>query len=496
MTPFEKFCGPCIDSQHFPAHINSFISSRLNFYLLLTFILFFISNCKNTEFPSDDLQGGELLLTDSFYLPLSAVQHFRQPCDFFYSENGKEYYSFAHDNQISIYDLTTFRLYKTISFDEEGDNGIGKLFAYAVFSEDTIIVTSRSSDKIFVTSAAGKVIQTIDLGGEIPFSVTNNQFALVGKKYLVFSIPGFIANQSKPYSAIDFKNDRIEKLNLFFPHKFRDKPVNPYFVFPNIAVNTFTQTLHILFPTSDSLYSFHIKNDKTTAQKINTFKNYNKDWNNEKYFLQQSSSMENLKHSGLIPKIKRFFHDPYRRLFVVSLSVPEPFQSSNQLIDRDIIQIYDEQFNLLQENKLDYNYSLSNAFINKNGLNVNYFLYDDKVAFHTFTYPETLKLTDGLKEVILNHSSRQNYTIVPALGCANCIEEVVRQINDSPVSDMQYILSQKLADKIKNPGNVTFVPTEWIDLIIPNPVILQTNKGVIRNYYFLFTSPGTYTSPQ
>ncbi|MDH5598381.1 MAG: DUF4221 domain-containing protein, partial [Cyclobacteriaceae bacterium] len=116
-------------------------------------------------------------------------------------------------NEILLFDLDSLKLYRTLSLENEGNNGVGFVFGYYFVSEDSLYITSRSGRRLFLVNDSLKVMQKIEYrettSGELTgadfYSRNNINTPLIihhNDLYLTNFLGGYYGN----YSPMDVDN--------------------------------------------------------------------------------------------------------------------------------------------------------------------------------------------------------------------------------------------------------------------------------------------------
>lgn len=116
------------------------------------------------------------LKTTEVYLefPIDEDTHFPKLCLWTFEENGNEYLAFPSRSQdILFYDINKEKLFKKVRYDIEGNNGVGRIYSFAVTDFNHIYIADTNEPVLYVTDTTGVV------NSKIKYEYTSDDIPLV-----------------------------------------------------------------------------------------------------------------------------------------------------------------------------------------------------------------------------------------------------------------------------------------------------------------------------
>ena len=135
--------------------------------LLYVWLLVFIISCQEAHeldpMPRDFNESLTLIPTDTLVFSIGAKSNVYSRCIKKVEINGNEYIGVVNENtnELEFYGLVDSTNDFKIHFKTEGPNGIGKLKAFEVISDSTLIVGSTYRIRLFVTDFKGNLLKTL-----------------------------------------------------------------------------------------------------------------------------------------------------------------------------------------------------------------------------------------------------------------------------------------------------------------------------------------------
>lgn len=148
-------------------------------------------------------------------------------------QDGKEFLTFQNnvEPEILVYDMNTQEYIKTLHFEEEGDNGIGKFCGYYLDSWEQIYIPSMMRNEIIVVNSDGFILRKLPYGktsqgkNTIPLTTLSFPYAplfFLGSKLYIHQTPNLrLGNRTMEDSPValtlDTITNNLEELPLRFP---------------------------------------------------------------------------------------------------------------------------------------------------------------------------------------------------------------------------------------------------------------------------------------
>lgn len=185
---------------------------RENLYIVLFILFIFLSACSSEKARRvvSDIQLKEcedlvFVLDDSTVASTDYIQ--------FFQRNDSNLLAFTndYDNSIVLYDYKSRKYIDRISYDKEGNNGIGSVFSFCYVNDDSIYHYHYNGLKLYRTNHDGKVLEKYPINvisnpspdslfiGPTVFPRTASPLTLVGNKMLM---AGFMMGE------VDGENDQ------------------------------------------------------------------------------------------------------------------------------------------------------------------------------------------------------------------------------------------------------------------------------------------------
>ena len=312
------------------------------------------------------------------------------------TDGSQQIYLLDGNNQLLVYDADSQDLIKKVILEKEGNNGVGMANGFKLLSPDSILITSKFFQKLFLVNSNGSVISTFPFDYEHytvsrtcsntlqPIIITDNFWVLPQ------SLLGNWNNINKEYFEAysttinyNYKNGEVIKSGIKLPfHLSRLSS-------PNFSYNEFNNNLVYSFAASDSL--FVIDNNMVLK--------YNAKTTNVKQLIEgnKSSSVESVlrdkiesgEYSLLLP-------DSFRNVIYRFYKIGTKLQKSDiNLVEMNSfppsfgIQVINQNYEVIADVTFpDNKYFFTNSFVTRDGLyisinhplnpefNVNYFAFD------------------------------------------------------------------------------------------------------------------------
>lgn len=322
----------------------------------------------------------------------------------FINKGGKQQVYFLDgNNQILVYDIDSQSLHKKIILEKEGNNGVGLANGFKLLSTDSILITSKFFQKLFLVNSNGIVINTFPFDTDV-FTVSrtcSNVMQPLIIKGNVWVLPQSLLGNwntiDKAYfdeytTTVDYNptNRALVKSGLKLP--FQSSHINS----TNFSYTFFNNNLVYSFAASDSLYAI----DK------NKVKRYNAKSANIKVLIDMAGKSSSSAESSLRNKIGSgeysiLLPDVFRKVIYRFYKIgTKNIASETNLIEMNSfppafgIQVINEKFKVIADVVFPENkYFFSNSFVTEDGLyisinhplnpdfDVNYFAFDQFV-FH------------------------------------------------------------------------------------------------------------------
>ncbi len=312
------------------------------------------------------------------------------------TDGSQQIYLLDGNNQLLVYNADTQNLLNKIILEKEGSNGVGMANGFKLLSPDSILITSKFFQKLFLVNSNGAVICTFPFDSEhytISRTCSNTLQPIIiidNIWVLPQSLLGNWNNIDKEYFEAysttinyNYKNGEVIKSGIKLPfHLSRLSS-------PNFSYNEFNNNLVYSFAASDSL--FVIDNNMVLK--------YNAKTTNIKQLIEgnKSSSVESVlrdkiesgEYSLLLPDS---FRNVIYRFYKIGTKLPK---SDINLVEMNSfppsfgIQVINQNYEVIADVTFpDNKYFFTNSFVTRDGLyisinhplnpefNVNYFAFD------------------------------------------------------------------------------------------------------------------------
>jgi hypothetical protein len=381
--------------------------------------IFFLSCSKKPSVSIVNEKKGKLHATVNLHetsvtkFPLDSVSAPRiQYCQVYSNGGGKRSLAFLNPNNKSIYlyDFESQEFIKSINLEDVEPSNIDKPTAFHIKSLDSIYVYNKTSLEIFLINSRGNVLKKISLIGDqniktsqwiskfpqytpqtaMPFIETPTELLFAGQ--CVESIPDTIITRFNFIAHINFKTSVVNFSNTY--------PESLYGLNYNWSGGLFTQVytdlsaerdkLILSFPVSHDLYISDLRSNKVKSvyggsNQAGTISSIIADNKETSKSLAKSHFIKNDEYAAIK-------YDKYRKLYYRFLrrSLPEGNENTDLNKKPIAVIIMDESFNYLGETTLGSarNWYLKNAFVTKEGLNIEYLednLNEEFLTLRTFT---------------------------------------------------------------------------------------------------------------
>lgn len=312
------------------------------------------------------------------------------------TDGSQQIYLLDGNNQLLVYDADSQDLIKKVILDKEGNNGVGMANGFKLLSPDSILITSKFFQKLFLVNSKGSVISTYPFDSEHytisrtcsntlqPIIITDNFWVL--PQSLLGNWNNIDKEYFEAYSTTinyNYKNGEVIKSGIKLPFYFSRLSS------PNFSYNVFNNNLVYSFAASDSL--FVIDNNMVLK--------YNTKTTNIKQLIEgnKSSSVESVlrdkiesgEYSLLLPDS---FRNVIYRFYKIGTKLPK---SDINLVEMNSfppsfgIQVINQNYEVIADVTFpDNKYFFTNSFVTRDGLyisinhplnpefNVNYFAFD------------------------------------------------------------------------------------------------------------------------
>lgn len=382
------------------------MKNKFNIAFSLCVIFFFIGckpqyNSLYTLVPSGDSLNFRLSPETSMFIKAL----------FLYTDiEGKEYLTFQNNTESEIlwYDLAFQEHVKTIKFDKEGSNGIGKFCGYYIHSENEIYIPEVMKTSLDMVNSKGEIIRKINypktsLGkSTLPFmslSFPYRPIYILNNKIYMHQTPNLSlknAIEESPVTLVlDTINNTVSEFDIRFPKVVSSEALRGNTLGVELSYS-------ICYNGEDFVYSFFfdediyvVSLDGKIKRKVKVKSNYLDDVYKEK---KSPANIDILaKTLCEIPMYGNLIYDKYREVYY-RFAYPETNLENDNYMDiwqlgRTMfsIIILDKNFQVIGETLFPENtYASNHFFIRKDGLyistsfvkNPNYD--DDKLCFQRF----------------------------------------------------------------------------------------------------------------
>ncbi len=316
-------------------------------------------------------------------------------------DGRQQVYFLDGNNQLLVYDMDSPQLRKKIILEKEGNNGVGIANGFKLLSTDSILITSRFFQKLFLVNPNGTVIKTFPFDSDV-FTVSRTSSDALQPLIIkgdVWVLPQSLLGNwnaiDKAYfdeytTTVDYNrtNGALVKSGLKLP--FQSSHINS----TSFSYALFNNNLVYSFAASDSL--FVIDKNKITR--------YNAKTANIKTLIdmagKSSSSTEavlrNKIESGeygmLLPDVFRKVIYRFYKIGTKNITSETNLVEINSFPPAFGIQVTNERFEVIADVVFPENkYFFTNSFVTEDGLyisinhplnpefDVNYFAFDQFV---------------------------------------------------------------------------------------------------------------------
>lgn len=378
--------------------------------------LLFILSCNNSEKAFVNDNEFTLVEVDTVHIPIDTVT---TPYDISISHYADDRSKIEYlilmnrkNNSLQFYDWATQKLYKTVSLEREGPNGVGGALSFHFQSWDSIYVLASYHYRLSLIDTTAKVKQKyrllktdmkLDEGrvsrpqGEysaLPSSNYMNPLIKVGSFIYMTGVPDLNINSLEYYKKgrigiqLNLENGQIEYYKDY-PQMYRDK----YF-FPPQYITKFSSTyipnknkIIYSFPIDENLYELDLKTGNINAiipDKSQYFKELkpiskkaDRDMNTDYLYSVNNVSYE------------RIIYDQYRKVYYRFTNIPNTKKKDeydNQPYVVHSVVILDENLKKLGETILNERYTVGYHLCLPDGLYLQkYNFSEDEIAFVKFT---------------------------------------------------------------------------------------------------------------
>lgn len=304
------------------------------------------------------------------------------------------YFSFINEynNSIYFYNYDNSAFIKKIQYEEEGNNGVGKIQGYYYINEDNIYTFDYGTSKIFVTNGKSTVIKSSpsmyesikyqDVSEIIsfppaPYVQTDNPIRVVND-YIILG--GFFSGEyltenknNRPVNILyNLKTDKIRYLNNY-PEMYQKYNLGGRLTYrlPHFEVRE--ENLLLSFSADHYIQNYSFQDDSCTSHYAGS--SFIKEI---KAFPYPKSIPINKKRAWdwymNTPSYEGIYYDKYNKLYYRIARLPDKDYAKHKLGNRKpiVIIVLDSQLNYLGEGKLptDLNLRTTNCFVSEDGLNI------------------------------------------------------------------------------------------------------------------------------
>lgn len=374
--------------------------------LILCLISCSEKNKENSKDSFDYISDTTIISIDRATEPFTRTQQFL---------DGNLYWWNSDRETISVINLQQKKVIHSIPLERDGPNGLGKPYGFFVHSPDSIYIPTMAY-KYQLINSEGKLIHTYDYFEETPrgqyvFGMTRySDMIFEYKDQLVFQLstlrmlkPNELGESSlqeyAPLLSFDIKSGLFHALPYRIPSTILD-PFNEL----SFGLTISNNDALLLHSQSNKLFKIDV--NKSTSQEIPLKSDLIKNFSNEYFFKDRSSSIdENMK---VIYKSAENFgiaYDSYKKLVYrfgwPGEEIPDEADPMQFSITPPyfVISVYDDQdYSLLQEFTLPRNtYLAHHYFVDEKGLNLfpmhpdNPEFNEDEMVIHTFDFSSLKK---------------------------------------------------------------------------------------------------------
>lgn len=365
--------------------------------ILVSFICF--SSCRNEE----DKYTLEDMGSDIEFIIDSKTKNCPKALFQYQDKEGNEFVVFQNlgVNELLFYDLKTNKLSHEIIYDVEGVNGVGFMQGFFILNMDSIFLTSRNIEEIYLTDVDGNVKHKyfygetkkgLTLATYRSMSFFSKPACVLDNKLFIMPSCNRRIDPNPMCVTVDLDTDDVNELSLCYP-KFENANNELKRAGVELDVSRCFNGKNFIYSFfyDEDLYLSNIDHDLTRKIKV-------KSRYFDKVIVPDDYGNVTIENICEFPNYGNIFYDKYRNVYY-RIAYPKTTVEKNikplELFTygRRVFSIIvlDENFNILTEKLFpEYTYNSSLIFVGEKGLYISKSHYlnpefsDDELVFSVF----------------------------------------------------------------------------------------------------------------
>jgi hypothetical protein len=355
-------------------------------YLVLSFTVFFGCELKKNDVKSESQPNYIKTLEKSskkIRLEIDEETPNISPHFSYYDPDSIWFFNLNQiNNEIQMFNLNTQTLHARVKFEQEGNNGVGRIFGFHIHNLDSIFLFPPSVGQIILTDTSkvikSKITYKVPDGLTSAFVLSSSYYSpptVINNKLIVKSLVQAeyrtitdkqLSSNSLAYS-IDLQTGNVKVLPHFYPKGYL--PNGPRHFEHSIAV-TDSKIVYSFFADHNLYYA---DLEGSALEKKNAPSSYLKGEFED--FPLDGRRMDSYKYLFSSPHYESLMYDKYRNVFYRFCYPKVELDDESEIIKSRIyrklfsIMILDSELNIIGETKFeDEKFFSNNAFVAREGI--------------------------------------------------------------------------------------------------------------------------------
>jgi len=483
-------------------------------YIFSFLILSVVLGCSKSPKPKttnshDYIDKVSLQPIDTLVIPIDAKTKYQSQFIQLFTIDNKEKIAVENKKKLSIqiYDLESRSLEKEIFFQNNGPNGIGKLFGFNFINMDSIILLTGQYFKVYLSDSTGAIKNTFHLDEllpsleSVPITYTKRPTFFDPKRAKLFicASPENRYDKRGYFDAeiameLDMKNNTAEYIYKS-PTEYRDNIYGAYFSHYSVVKKPDGKYVYA-FPFDSEIFETDLK------------EYYHKYYAGSRHFDQIPEMKPDDSYEEFYIKsdsYKDFIYDQWRRVYyrVATQAINLVDENAIRKTWRDKVPsiiILDE--NLEKIGEVDFPkeryYFGNNMFVGKNGLYISNNNDNNPIANEDYfefkkSKEDSLRLNEYLYSLGVDaiHTKKHTFIITKVdYGCHSCSNDVLRYLKKQHKNPSMSFIVSAMGDKSIS----MYLETFDSEFIIKDNKDLAKKMSVIPNTAVAYYCEGDFVT--